>query len=196
MQRIGIVLKQLNSPHKIALLDRDRGRLDGIVTHAPCVGSLLHYEIQRERGSYVFLANYSITDLPFVLARHDLFFWHHVLELCFYFLPVGYQIQPLFELLQFLYTVDSDKPWGKQIKKLYLFKLLAAIGLYDALPQLVPAERVERLLALPIEHIIYEQLDKKSERVVDEWLRTCVAEHPQMDQFNTVHFLVHMDDHE
>lgn len=196
MYKAGIVLKRLNSPYKIALLDQERGRVDGIVTKAPCVGSLLHYSIERERGNYIYLSQCTITNLPFMLARQDILFWHHVLELCFYFIPIGYRIDSLFELLEFLYTVDITIRWDVRSKKLYLFKLLAAIGLYDVLPQLVPESRVNQLLALPLNHIMHEQLDEKSEKVVNEWLRTCIAEHPQMGDFNTVHFLGTIDDHE
>lgn len=196
MQRVGIVLKQLDSPHKIALLDRDSGRVDGIVFKSICVGSLLHYMVDRERGSYLFLSHCSITNLPFALARTDILFWHHVLELCFYFLPVGHQAGSVFELLHFLYTVEVAMHWEQHTKKLYLFKLLAAIGLYDALPQLVPAARVHELLAVPLADIMHYTLDEKSERVMNKWLRTCIAEHPKVEQFNTVHFLVQMDDHE
>jgi hypothetical protein len=177
MYKAGIVLKRLNSPYKIALLDQERGRVDAIVTKAaPCVGSLLHYSIERE--------------------RHDILFWHHVLELCFYFIPLGYRIDTLFALLEFLYSADGTTLWNIQSKKLYLFKLLAAIGLYDVLPQLVPESRVNQLLLLPLSHIMNEQLDEKSEKVMNEWLRTCIAEHPAMVKFNTVHFLGTMDDHE
>jgi hypothetical protein len=197
MYKAGIVLKRLNSPYKIALLDQERGRVDAIVTKAaPCVGSLLHYSIERERGNYIYLSHCTITDLPFLLARHDILFWHHVLELCFYFIPLGYRIDTLFALLEFLYSADGTTLWNIQSKKLYLFKLLAAIGLYDVLPQLVPESRVNQLLLLPLSHIMNEQLDEKSEKVMNEWLRTCIAEHPAMVKFNTVHFLGTMDDHE
>lgn len=196
MFKVGIVLKRLNSPYKIALLDQERGRLDAILTKATCVGSLLHYSVERERGNYVYLSECTITNLPFLLARQDILFWHHVLELCFYFVPVGYRIDSLFELLEFLYTVDITTKWDVRSKKLYLFKLLAAIGLYDVLPQLVPESRVNQLLALPLDHIIDEQLDEKSEKVVNKWLRTCIAEHPHMGDFNTVHFLGTINDHE
>lgn len=193
--RKAIVLRH-SSAYKVALLDSKVGRVDGIVAKQPCVGALLEYIVDREHNSSVFIARYSIIDLPFALGRDDILFWHHVLELCFYFVPVGYQVESLFELLQFLYTVDSSRPWNVQSKKLYLFKLLAAIGLYDALPQLVPVERVYQLLALTPDQIIQVTLDEKSKRVVNRWLRTCIVEHPKIQDFHTVHYLVNMDSHE
>jgi hypothetical protein len=191
-----IVLKRLSSAYKVALLDQEKGRVDGIVSKAPCVGALLEYRIEKERNSSLFINYYSIIDLPFAVAREDILFWHHILELCFYFVPPGYYVSSLFELLQFLYTVDSSRPWNVQSKKLYLFKLLAAIGLYDELPQLVPASRVDKLLALAPHQITQVILDEKSEQVVNKWLRTCVVEHPKIQEFHTVHFLVNMDSHE
>ena len=189
-KRVGIVLKELNSPHKIALLDEQHGRIDAIIKKPTCVGALLHYTIEQERGNFWYLSQLSISHLPFQLARDDILFWHHVLEISYFFVPIGSSTYSLFKLLQFLYTVDNNVRWCTQSKKLYLFKLLAAIGLYDRLPSLVPIGRVEYLLGMPVDEIVQEKLDEKNEQIVDEWLRTCIAEHPAIEQFNTVHFLI------
>ncbi len=171
------------------MLDEHFGRVDGIVFKPVCLGSLLHFTLEKERGTLWYLSHLSIINLPFALARLDILFWHHVLELCYYFVPLGSNTNQLFELLQFLYTVDNEQQWCAQSKKLYLFKLLAAIGLYDDLPSLVPEGRMMQLLKMPLPAMVQEMLDKKSENVVNEWLRTCIAQHPAIERFNTVHFL-------
>ncbi len=153
-----------------------------------CVGSLLFYTVEKERGSTIFISNISITDLPFDLGRSDIFFWHHILELCYYFVPIGVHTSQLFELLSFLYTVDTGTCWKRETKKIFLFKLLATIGLYTELPAFAPA-RVHQLLSVPLSMIEQEELDEETEKILNQWLRVCVAEHPAIKYFKTIQFL-------
>ena len=183
-----IVLKQI-SPHKIALLDREQGRIDGISFKPPLLGALIEYRVDRERADTLFIGGCSILDLPFFLARSDILFWHHVLELCYHFVPIGSHVPELFELLLFLYTVEKGSFWGIQAKKLYLFKLLSMIGLQPELPKIPEIQRC-KFVGMPLEKITNERLEKASEKMIDEWLRVCVSEHPAIEQFNTMHFLV------
>ena len=188
MSHVAIILKQL-SPHKIALLDKRRGRLDGITLKPLCLGSLIHYAIEKERSTMVYLRDTQLIDLPFTIGRDDILFWHHVLELCFYFVPPGSHIPELFELCTFLYTVDTNACWPKQSKKLYLFKLLTIIGVYPRLPQLSP-EKLHYLISLPLAVIAQEILDTQHEKRLDEWLRVCVSDHPAIAKFKTIHYLL------
>lgn len=184
----GIVLKQI-SQHKIAILNDTVGRIDAVAIKPPHLGSLITYTVQRERGTLHFLDHYSIIDLPFFLGRSDILFWHHVLELSYYFMPVGSYASELFVLLSFLYTVEKGSSWGAHAKKLYLFKLLSVIGIQYEIPRL-PAFKLHQFISMPPEQMSNEVLDEQSEKILDEWIRVCVAEHPAIEQFRTMHFLV------
>ncbi len=188
ISRNAIVLKLISS-HKIALLDREYGRIDGITLKTPVLGALIGYKIERERSSAFFIGECSINDLPSFLARLDILFWHHVLELCYYFVPIGSQDPELFELLLFLYTVEKGSLWGIQAKKMYLFKLLSMIGMQPEFPK-IPDVMMHQLMALPLDRLSDEVLGEESEKMLEEWLRVCVSEHPEIEQFKTVHFLV------
>lgn len=189
MAHTGIVLKRI-TPYKIALLDKQLGRINAIVTRSSlCVGSLLHYVIEREQGFFMYIANYQIDDLPFALARNDILFWHHVLELCFYFVPVGSCTAQLFELCMFLYTVDTNACWSIQSKKLYLVRLLKAIGFYPRLP-LLPPEILHHVFTIPLSALGSWTMDKQHEKRVDEWLRMCIGDHPAVGHFKTMHYLL------
>jgi len=185
-----IVVRQLDTPHKVALLDRVAGRVDGIIA-SPLVrvGSLIEYTVERNRGTLRYIRNYSVVDVPMSIAREDILFWHHVLELCYYFVPPGSFTQQLFELLEFLYTVDSGICFGTRAKKLYLFKLFVRIGVYTKLPRL-PIEQIQHLQRVPLEVIADEVIDEQCEKMLDEWLRLCVYEHPAIRKFHTTHFLL------
>jgi hypothetical protein len=137
----------------------------------------------------VYVADTYMVDLPFAIARNDILFWHHILELCFYFVPLGSYTPQLFELCTFLYTVDTDVCWPKQSKKLYLFKLLTTIGVYPRLPQL-SREKLHYFMAVPLEKMACEQIDADHEKKLDEWLRVCVSDHPAIAYFKTIHYLL------
>ncbi len=186
--RVGIVLKKL-SLHKVALLDTRVGRVDAVAIKPPGLGALIQYTVEREKGSLYFLERCSIVDWPFFLGRSDILFWHHVLELCYYFMPVGSDAPQLFELLSFLYTVDKESRWGIQAKKLYLFRLLSSIGIQVESPR-IPAIKLHQFMTMGLAHMSEEVVEDESEKILDEWLRVCVAEHPAIEQFKTIHFLV------
>ncbi len=188
-KRLGIVLCQLGSPHKIALLDQMAGRVDGMLVSSVCVGALVSYTIDKERGTFYYLTHLDIVSIPFAIARSDILFWHHVLELCYYFVPQGSFTHQLFELLEFLYTVDIGVCWCMRSKKIYLFKLLILIGVYTKLPKLSLGQ-IQHLQALPLDMIADEVIDEQTEKMLDEWLRACVYEHPAIEKFNTVYFLL------
>ncbi len=188
-RRTGIILKLLKGNHKVALLDYGLGRIDAIVRVPVCVGSLLEYTVEREQGNFVYLSDLSIIGLPFLLGRADIHFWHHVLELCYFFVPVGTQANELFTFLHCLYAVENAPNWSIQSKKIYLFKLLTAIGLYTELP-LLPRGNLYHLIDIPTAEIMHLELDDASERILDTWLQACVAQHPAIKQFNTVYFLL------
>lgn len=184
------MVRQLETPHKIALLDQSAGRVDGIITSPlVCVGSMIEYRVDKHKGTLLYIKQHSIVGVPLSIARLDILFWHHVLELCYYFVPLGSFTQQLFELLEFLYTVDIGVCWCRRAKKVYLFKLLALIGVYTRLPRL-PEKQIEHLQALPLYLLANEVIDDQSEKMLDEWLRSCVYEHPAIRKFNTTHFLV------
>ncbi len=186
---IGVVLKNYEpKSSKIALVDKELGRIDGVVfSRTICVGSLLHYDVQRGRNGYL-LEHVKVDNLPLALARSDLLFFHHVLELCYYFIPVASEVAGIFELLQFLYTVEYSA-CSKQSKKLFVLKLLATIGLYSEVSDM-HEQTIRKLLAVPLNMIVHELLDEASEKIMDDWLLRCIAEHPFVKYFNTMHFLI------
>ena len=184
---IGIVLRIYTGKNKIALLDAIKGRIDGgVFSSSVCVGAVLRYQIAGRHDRHL-LDAIEIEDIPFALARSDLLFLHHVLEICYYFIPIGSCVAGVFELLQFLYTVDYSS-CGMQCKKLFLLKLLVAIGFYPELPQW-QEQGIQQLLALPIDIVAHEPIDLAIEKMIDDWLSACIAQHPRIEQFNTVHFL-------
>lgn len=185
----GIILRQLDSPYKIAVLDQLVGRFDGIVTCSIPIGALCGYTVEKKHGTLFYITHVNIQAVPLDVAREDILFWHHILELCYYFVPQGCFTYQLFELLQFLYTIENGMCWCMRSKKIYMFKLFFLIGLYKKLPEL-PILQIQHLQALPLNMIASEVIDGRTEKILDQWLRVCVYEHPAIKKFNTVQFLL------
>lgn len=185
----GIVLRQLETPHKVALIDHIAGRIDGILISPVCLGAMLCYRIDKKQGTLHYLQDISVVAVPFAIARSDIMFWHHILELCYFFTPLGSMTNQLFELVKFLYTIDTSMSWCEQSKKIYLFKLIALVGLYSKFPAL-SAVKLAHLHALPLDMIRNEWVDEQDEKILDEWLYRCMYEHPAIRKFKTVRFLL------
>lgn len=119
----GIVLKT-GFPKKwgVALVDLSLGRINGLVlTQELSHGSLISYEpVQNYSNEFVRLDYVRVENMPLALAAHDLLFLHHVLELCYQFIPVGSCVSGVFDLLLFLYSTDS-RGWDDARKLLFLF---------------------------------------------------------------------------
>lgn len=187
-QSIGIILSHFFSrTGKIALLDKQYGRVDGIVySNHVVVGALVHYTMRPKRTAYI-IDDMNIHGMPTHLARQDILFLHHVLELCYHLIPVNSCVDGIFNLLMCLYSTHVYKA-SVQYKKLFLFKLLTILGIY-ACSQKMNKALFDRLMYMPIDSMCDETLDLESEKELDIWLYYCITEHVRMDLLKTIDFL-------
>ena len=188
-KHIGIVLKSyFPKKCKLSLLDNKMGKISGVppVGRFIASGSLIEYSLV-EQTTCSFLYNVDVHNMPFALAQRDILFLHHVLEMCYYFIPARSYNPAIFSLLQILYISDS---WIHimAVKKFFLLKLFVLLGLY-------PEERkfknpsFHRLVHISFEQMIDEEVKQYDEEALDEWLRLCVASHPIANRFKTTYFL-------
>lgn len=189
MRHYGIILHRFfPKKNKIAVLDSVLGRIDGIVRHdGTMLGALMSYEIEHKSSAY-FLQNLQIEDLPLALARMDILFVHHLLELCYYFMPVGSCVVGIFELLQVLY-MPQVKDFSTQSKKIILFKLLATLGVHASV-HVQDTDLFDQLMHMSIDTIGCAALDLKNEKKLDMWLLYCMVEYADIDALKTIQFLV------
>ena len=185
----GIILRRtLGSRYKIALLDKQHGRMEAI-SHSSTlmVGSLITYTLsEQQRGNY-FLQDSQLLYVPLSLGRADLLFFHHVLELIYYFAAVGSCVSGVFDLLAFLYTTEHML-MSVQFKKFFLLKLLTLMG---ATPELasVRTPGMDRLSVMATNQFDAIVIDTVTEKELDRWLWSCIWQHPYVNEFKTVHFL-------
>jgi len=184
---VGIVLKTFfPKKRKVAVLDKDDGMMEYIPdTENICQGALIHY--YHTDGKNSFIRGIENVGMPLLLAKRDLLFFHHVLEMCYFFMPIGVTNSDIFALVEFLYSIDSSR-LNPSIKKVFMMKLFAMFGVYPEHKKFHTAYYYQ-LAALPTSSLLEQNLDAQALEDMDQWLRLCVASHPYNEQFKTVHFL-------
>lgn len=97
-----IILKSyLPYKRKIAILDRIEGRLDGITdSEKVSAGSLIEYASSTKAANGLhFLHHVELLAMPYGMAKTDILFLHHVLEICYFSIPVGSYEPEIFTML-------------------------------------------------------------------------------------------------
>lgn len=188
LESVGIVLrKSHSSQYKIIVLDKIRGKIE-CVTTTPSVsaGTLITYNICQERTTY-FISSSTLLYTPISLAKTDILFFHHVLELIYYFTHIGNCIEEVFDLVAFLYSTEHAM-MTEQTKKIFLLKLLSCMS---SIPESDNTNRaiIARLHMINIQHMSTIEISKSDEKLLDRWLWSCVWQHPYVNEFKTVHFL-------
>ncbi len=150
------------------------------------IGTLLSYHTQL-RGNLYFLHTVERLDMPLELARDDILFLHHAIELIYFCAPFSSAAPEIFALLYQLYQPSPVK-LAADFKIAYLFKLLITLGMHPEESQF--HDPFYYLLARePIDTIIKKSIHLDIKQALHEWVRACVLVHPLIHAFKTVHFL-------
>lgn len=185
---VGIILKKSRtSPFKVVLLDKVHGKIECIAnTPSLSVGALITYNM-REQQSNRFISDTTLLYIPLSLAQIDMLFFHHVLELTYYFTQIGNCSAEIFDLMAFLYSAEHST-MTTQTKKLFLLKLLTSMG---SIPEVneIRTECITKLNTLDIQQLSQMIINTIHEKELDRWLWCCVWQHPYVNEFKTVHFL-------
>ena len=134
-----------------------------------------------------FISNSTLIYIPLSLAQSDMLFFHHVLELIYYFTQVGNYCQKVFDLLAFLYSTEHTNMTA-QSKKFFLLKLLTSMGIVPEISEARTAA-ITQLNVLGIHQFDTMTISVADEKELDRWLWCCVWQHPYVNEFKTVHFL-------
>lgn len=187
-KKTGIILKTLfPKKMKIVLLDYQLGKIEGVPCHDQLwSGSLLSYYVQV-KGPVYFLYDINVTDMPLSLAKSDILFLHHVLEICYFFVPFDSHVPEIFNLVSLLYE-NSEFCSNKAFKIAFLFKLFILLGMHPDEPRF--QDPFYYLLAREsIDTIMYKSIHLNTEETLHDWVYSCISIHPQIHAFKTMHFL-------
>lgn len=183
-----IVLKNYYpQKYSLSLLDHKIGRIMGIASSIAQVagGSLIEYSVDRNKQNPYFLHNVQLRELPLELAGHDIFFLHHVLEICYHFIPIGSDASTVFSFLQLMY---AGKDWMKSrvLKKIFLLKLFSLIGVH---PECIKSHKAAFHWLVTDSFMRMVEADcLVHEDNVTSWLHMCITTHPNADTFKTKDF--------
>lgn len=187
----GIVLRHSGS--RIALLSKKRGRVDVLLfpRKGPSklsAGVVISYDQQKalQRGLPI-IQNSALEYIPMVWARYDILFLHCLLEVCYFFIPVGSGGRSIFVLLEEIYRNFQAFETVKS-KKIVLCKLLAHLGVHPDQEQFQICAQI--LLDIPVDNREVTDLQLTVEDLVDNWIVWCVNSHPQGKWFKAVPFLM------
>lgn len=184
----GIILKTLfPKKMKMIVLDQQLGKIEGVPPSDRYVpGGLISYYAQA-RGQIYFLHTIELLDMPLVLAKDDILFFHHVIELVYYSTPFASSVPEIYGLVHQLYGPYNGLH-TEEFKIAYLFKLLVALGMHPEEPRFQDANYY--LLAREsIDTIINKSIHLDIKQALHEWVRACVLVHPLVHVFKTMHFL-------
>ena len=83
---VGIILrKNSSSPYKMVVLDKVQGKIECITTTPSLsTGALITYNIRQQQAIH-FISDSTLLYIPLSFAQADMLFFHHVLELIYYF---------------------------------------------------------------------------------------------------------------
>lgn len=184
----GIVLKSYQ-PYtcKVILLDADYGKITAVphrenMSNGVCISYYL-----QEQPNIFFMRDIEIIDMPMALAREDIFFVHHILELCYYFIPMGACVPGIFPLLVKLY--DSPHVFENVLlKKIFLFQCFTVLGLYPEGKKFQDPFFLY-LSTASIDNLADQSVDLVHEKELDNWLLHCISVHPRIEHFKTINFL-------
>lgn len=183
-----IILKTfLHKSSKITLFDKELGKIQAVYSGADIyAGALLEY-VAIDKGHIFFLKEVELINAPLAVAREDILFVHHILELVFVVAPDHQRLPDVYELLQWIYETQ----WSYHsiiIKKLFVLKLFVLLGIYSE-NFVRRAPQLYQLLAEPIDIIATQALDLEIKQLLDHWLYECAASHPYINQLKTIAFL-------
>lgn len=187
----GIVLRvPSGNYYQYVVMDKKVGKI--MVTASRYIlqrGSLIQYIARRERAYWIF-DSVDVLHVPYEIAKNDILFLHHLLELCYYCLPVGSCAREVAEIFDMLYI--HVMPLSRVFKKIIIFKLLLQLGMY---PDEVTLKtyRFHAFATESIDTIEQAILHLDIEKDLDQWLYSCVASHPHAKYFKTLSLYQRID---
>jgi len=187
---LGIILRARPEHKGVIVLDQYKGRMNGTIyrsiTKNLLNGSLIEYTTRDYCGSLCITVIEQHAQ-PAPWASDDIFFVHHILELCRHMLPELHEQPEVFQLLSNLYNPNVPQSTGT--KKALLCKLYMLLGMY-------PSEESSAQLPIPLIspsgdsmlNFQYEY-DQQTDEMMTRWLRETLSSLDTREPLKTSSFL-------
>lgn len=187
----GIVLRCYKFNQKVSILDKDLGRIDGIVRKKGLsrnlfTGAYISYVIDQWRNQYI-IKEVELIQIPASWVKDDLLFLHHVLEICYFFSPHNSCASDVFNLFELLYQDDIVLDSVKA-KKIYVCDLFKQLGIYSPNTMEYDISFIKFILS-PLKKVYHINIDNKLEEKIQKWLLECMADNSYSIKLKTLSFL-------
>lgn len=188
MKHTAIILKKLYPyDQKIALLDQKMGRINARVFNQSFIeGAIIEYSFETKYG-VIAIEQSEYLYIPLQWGIVDILFLHHVLEVCYHFIPLESCAEGIFDLLCMLFK-NEQLEWAVSAKKFFLCKLFLLVGMYPQ-TDFIKTKIARMLLYISIEDMIQLKIEKDEQLLMDQWLMHCIAKHHLGFDFKTIGFL-------
>jgi hypothetical protein len=188
----GIVLRVYHTKHKLSIFDAHLGKIECIPQHSKKMQRLFHgayitYALKSWRNNYLMYDTALVAEPPYVVHQKLLFF-HHVLEICYFFLALEQQEYTLFGLLKVAYT-HPEIFESKLAQKLFLCHFFKEIGIYPADTRSYDPAFFS-LISGPFESSVKAEDEEKVHGNLRKWLLGCISTHPYAHSLKTIDFLI------
>ncbi len=181
VQNHGIVLRYYENRKRAVLITEQDFRVDVITERPVMQGSLISY-VQLPYA----IQPLDTLNVPFNLARYDMLFLHHVLEICIYYVPSGSHISSLYTMLLLLYD-STYYTCSTIVKHYFIARLLLLFGYYPEQKEFLPL--IHHFNYSVIDIRLIEAIDLEHQQLLYRWVKQCFVDHPLIANFNTMHFL-------
>lgn len=189
---VGIILKSLLPyKYKISVLSRYSGKVSVPVSRAFSPGTIISLPAPIE-----------VLHVPLSPLDKHLAWIHHLLEICYYFVPLHSACPDVFRLLQYSLKlgVQSNvfEPHFYIVKRICLVRLLVLLGFYPNNKLVFLLGLFDDLVAASLDssndqkvrslRSSFEAVTEKMIQEIDKWMLYCLKEHPHVKQFKTLSF--------
>ena len=189
MQDEGIILRK--SGHILALVTKERGRIDGLffskkLHQIISLGTIVSYSEKKTRDQFV-MEETVIEHVPLEWARRDIHLLHYILEICYFFMPVGSGGKRIFLLLKDIYRNFNlfHTPYHQ---KIIICKLLAHLGIIP--DNSTMHEPASLLLETSIDKLDTLTLNLLLLSDLEEWIMWALMSHKEGEWFKAVPLLL------
>lgn len=185
-----IIKKHFPRRLKISLLDESYGHI-GVIPVSwqwasyASAGAVICYDLYSKQETY-FIKNIELITVPVYKDESAVLYLHHVLEICYFCLPVHGGQHECFQLLLYITDVLEHIANAPLAQKILLAKLLFLIGQY---PHDVERLSISRVLYKSCEQLLKLELDRNEQKELELFIYQCVQSHPYGRLLRTVNFL-------
>ncbi|MBU1007859.1 hypothetical protein KKA53_02165 [Candidatus Dependentiae bacterium] len=204
----GIVLKSfLPHKHKLSVLTRSNGKVMLVIKPSRMqrtfsAGTSMQF-FSKKGARFLVAEKLEIISVPALLNESSICWVHHIIEIVYYFSPLGSPCPDLFRLIHCCLALSSChavfEPYFIIIEKICLVRLFMLLGFYPERRLVFFGGLFDQVVSLSLDssntekvrslHVLLADVSQDDCRRADKWLWLCLQEHPNVEKFKTLSFL-------